>query len=132
MNASFNLILNLAFYRVFGVAGIALSSSVTLGITQLLIAWRLARVEDDFEPREILRLAGRVLLASAVPALVVAVIAWSVVGDRLDTPANLVALVALTLVGAIGYLGMARLLGINEPTDVIGRAVGSIRSWLRR
>jgi putative peptidoglycan lipid II flippase len=132
MNASFNLILNLAFYRVFGVAGIALSSSVTLGITQLFIAWRLARVEDDFQPGEVLKLAGRVLLASAVPAVVVAAIAWNVVSESLDMPANVVALATLTVLGAVGYLAMARLLGIREPTDVIGRAVGSIRSWRSR
>jgi putative peptidoglycan lipid II flippase len=131
MNASFNLIFNLAFYRWFGVAGIALSSSITLGITQLFIAWRLGRVEADFQPGEVLRLAGRVLLASAVPAVVVAAIAWNV-GESLDTPANLAALATLTVLGAIGYLSMARLLGIREPTDVIGRAVGSIRSWMRR
>ncbi len=131
-NATSNLILNLTFGRLFGVAGVALSTSVTLAAMTVFLAWRLARVEADFDRDSVLRVGGRVLLASVVPAIAVGAISWLVIGGSLAAPANLAALAGLASAGAIGYLGMATLLGIREPTELLGRASGSIRSWARR
>lgn len=131
-NASFNLVLNLALARLFGVAGVALSTSITLAILLAFLGWRLAQSEEDFDRRRVLHVAWRVLLASAVPALVVGVVAWSVLGATLDTPANLAALAILAAAGGLGYLGMASLLGVREPAEIVGRAAGSIRARARR
>jgi putative peptidoglycan lipid II flippase len=131
-NATCNLILNVTFGRLFGVAGVALSTSVTLAAMTVFLAWRLARVEADFDRESILRVGGRVLLASMIPAAVVGAVSWLVLGGSLSAPANLVALAGLATAGAIGYLGIATFLGIREPTELLGRAGGSIRSWARR
>jgi putative peptidoglycan lipid II flippase len=131
-NATLNLVFNLAFSRLFGVAGVALSTSLTITMTQLFLGWRLSRSESDFDRRSILRVTWRVLIASAVPAVVVGAIAWGVVGGSLEMPANLIALAALAAAGGVGYLGMASVLGVREPIDVFGRGIGSIRAWARR
>jgi putative peptidoglycan lipid II flippase len=131
-NATFNLVLNLVLGRLFGVAGVALSTSITLTMLLLFLGWRLARAESDFDRRGVLRVGGRVLLASAVPAFVVALIAWNVIGASLDAPANLLALAILGMAGAVGYLVMTIVLGVREPTEILERAIGSIRSWAKR
>jgi len=131
-NATLNLVFNLAFGRLFGVAGVALSTSITLLMLMSFLGWRLAIAEDDFDRRSVLRVCGRVLVASLIPAVIVGSIAWIVVGSSLEAPANLVVLAALTFVGAIGYLALAALLGIHEPMDIVGRSIGSLRSWAKR
>lgn len=130
-NATFNLVLNLTLGRLFGVAGVALSTSVTLAAMTLFLGWRLARTEVDFDRQGVLRSGGRVLLASLVPAIVVGAIAWNV-GVAIEPPANLAALAILAAMGAFGYLGIALFLGIREPTEILGRAVNSVRSWVGR
>ena len=100
--------------------------------TMLILAWRLSRVEPDFDTRAILSVFVRVVVASAIPALVVGAIAWGVVGAAFDVPASLAALVVLGAFGAAGYLAMAALLGVREPMDVLVRAIGSVQSRVRR
>ena len=127
-NAVLNLLLNLVFGRLFGVTGVALSTSITMAILLVFLAWRLARSEVDFDQRAVLHVGKRVLLASAVPAIIVGTISWNLLGSSLKTPGNLAAVVLLAIVGAIGYFGMAVILGIREPTEVLGRSIGSIRA----
>ena len=131
-NAVLNLLLNVAFGRLFGVTGVALSTSITMAILLVFLAWRLARSEADFDRRAVIRVGWRVLLASAVPAVIVGTVAWNLLGSSLETPGNLAALGVLATGGAVGYMGMALLLGIREPRDVLARLVGSIRSLRTR
>ena len=131
-NAGLNLLFNVILGRLFGVAGVALSTSITLTMLLAFLAWRLAREESDFDRPGVLGVVGQVLLASLVPAVVVGAIAWGVLPASLGLPGNLVALATLASVGAVGYLVMALLLGLREPTEILGRTTGSIRAWARR
>jgi hypothetical protein len=80
----------------------------------------------------VVEVGARVLLASVVPAAVVGAIAWIAVGPSLDTPANLAALAVLGAAGAFGYFAMAFLVGLREPSEILARSIGSVRSWARR
>ena len=113
-NAVLNLLLNVAFGRLFGVTGVALSTSITMAILLVFLAWRLARSEADFDRRAVIRVGWRVLLASAVPAVIVGTVAWNLLGSPLR-PGKPGGLGVLATGGAVGYMGMALLLGIREP-----------------
>jgi putative peptidoglycan lipid II flippase len=131
-NGALNLAFNIVLARLLGVAGVALSTSLTIMTTMSILIWRLSRVEPDFDTRAIVSVALRVLVASAIPAVVVGAIAWGVVGSDFDALASIGALAVLGLVGAAGYLAIAALLGLREPIDILGRVIGSARARVGR
>jgi putative peptidoglycan lipid II flippase len=114
LNAVLNFILDVGFGLVLGVAGIALSSSVTSAIVLVFFAQRVARSERTFSVRAIGETTARATLASLPPALVIAGIAWSGVIPSGVLP-GLVALTAFGILGLLGYLAIATRLGLEEP-----------------
>ena len=121
MNATCNLGLNIAFGAWIGVAGVALSSSVTGFIVLVFLAHRLGVHEPGFDPRGPMSVAARCAFAAAVPAVPAALLAWSMPlhGDTLSSAAILSGLAA---VGLAVYVGLALLLRVGEMSVLMRRA----------
>lgn len=113
MNVIMNITLDLVLGGWLGVAGIALSSSITGSILVGFLAVRLARAEDDFPLRQLALTTVRALGAIALPAAAVTAIAWSGVG-RGGGLADLLLLIPVGLAAAIVYTITAIALGIEE------------------
>lgn len=126
-NAISNLVLNVLLGGLFGVGGLALSTSITTGGTLLYLTMHLARSERDFDIRALGSVLGRSLLASMIPGAMAAWIAWGV-GPTLPLPASGALLVLLAGVGLATYLALAARLRLEEP----GQLVSQLRSRLAR
>jgi putative peptidoglycan lipid II flippase len=113
LNVILNFVLDVVLGIGLGVAGVALSSSITSIVVVAMFAWRLARVEPAFAVRRIARTAVLATLASLPAAFVAALVSWSGLVPA-DTLVGLVALAALGTVGLLGYAAMAHLLGLDE------------------
>lgn len=124
-NAVMNLVLNLVLGSIFGVAGIALSSSLTLGFLLLFLAWRVPAAEG-FRAREAVSAGGRALAASLVPGIPIAAFVWFVARDAPAGPAIAI-LLAAAMAGAVGYVLSARLFGLPEPGVMVGAAGRMVR-----
>ncbi len=126
-----NVVMNFAFDVVLGtwlgVAGVALSSSVTSTILTIFLARRLAASEPDFELRPLALTAVRSLGAIAAPAGLVALVAWSGIG-RGPVLMSLALLVGLGLAALIVYAEVAARTGSVE----VRSALGIIGNRLRR
>ena len=120
-NVIFNVILDVVFGVWIGVAGIALSSAVASTIVVTFFAWRLSRDDQAFRLRPIGRVLGLSLVASALPAAIIAGIAWSGLVPA-GLLAELVALAAFGVLGLAGFVLIAGLIGLEEPV-VLTRAV---------
>lgn len=125
-NAIMNLVFNILFARSIGVAGVALSSSVTLGIVLFAMAWRLDQLEPDFRGRELGGVTLRATIASSVAAIPVAIVAWGF-GPTTEPARGVLLLVVLTLIGAALYALVATLLGLREPREVVALVLAAIR-----
>lgn len=126
LNAISNVALNVLLGRWLGVAGIALSTSITVAILIAWLARSLTRSEPDFVGRMILGTLARTLIASAIPGGVVAMIAWGL-HPTVGWPANLGLLVGLGIAGLVGYLGLAAVVGLEEPR-IAGRRAMNLAS----
>jgi putative peptidoglycan lipid II flippase len=130
-NAILNVVFNVGFGLLIGVAGVALSTSATVGLIQAVKAHRLARIDPDFD----LSVLGRLLLRSVVASIVVAVpvglVAWRVPYD-LGTLPSLALLVALSGAGMVGYVAVGRLIGLLEPLEVVRAILGARPARRRR
>lgn len=129
-NAIMNLVFNILFARTIGVAGVALSSSVTLGIVLFAMAWRLDQLEPDFRGRELAGVTLRATVASAMAALPVAAVAWGF-GPTSEPARGVLLLVALTLLGAGLYTLFAIILGLREPREVVTASLAMLRRRTR-
>jgi putative peptidoglycan lipid II flippase len=126
LNATLNLLLDLVFGLTIGIAGVALSTSVTIAIVMAVLAIQLHRWEHDFAIRPVLSTAGRSLIASLVPGIVVAIAAWGLI-PKLGFFGAIGALVGLAAFGAVAYVAMARLLRLEElrpVVEILARRVG--------
>jgi len=115
-NAAMNAVFNVAFGRAIGVAGIALSTSLTVGIIQVLKARRLHTL-DGTPLRGLAAVTSRSLLVSTMVGIPLAVIARSV-----PTGLGIAAfglLCVLTLAGLAGYVILGRIVGLSEPLIVV-------------
>ena len=130
-NAILNALFNIGFGLLFGVAGVALSTSVTVGIVQAVKARQLAVVDPAFPIGEVSRALALSVAASLAIAIPVGVIAWQVPLDMGTLP-SLALLVVLTLVGIAGYVGVARALRFDEPLTVLRAIVDARPARLRR
>jgi putative peptidoglycan lipid II flippase len=130
LDAILNALFNVGLGLTIGVAGIALSTSLTMGLVQVIKAWRLGSIESTFPLGGLLAVSLRSLLASAIVAAPITVIAWTLPHGLGLGPA-LAALVGLTAAGMIGYVVVARLIGLDEPAIVARTLLGSA-SRLRR
>ena len=114
LDAILNAVLNVAFGLTIGVAGIALSTSVTMAVIQLIKAWRLGSFEEGFPLSGLLATSAQSLAASLIVAVPIALLAWNL-PSGLGLLTNLLVLAGLALVGMVGYIGCARLLRLDEP-----------------
>lgn len=117
-NAALNVVLNLAFGSVLGVAGIALSSSVTLAVLLLFLAWRVP-TDEGFRMREVADAAGRALAASLVPGIPIGALVWWLTRDGI-VAGGLPILIVCAITGAVGYLLATRLFRLPEPWIMFG------------
>jgi putative peptidoglycan lipid II flippase len=125
LNVILNLTLDVVLGLSIGVAGIALSSSVTAIIVSAFKARQLARREAAFRLRPLGRYLALAVLASLPGALLCGALAWTGV-----YPSGLIpGLLTLALYGAIGgatYLALASRLGLDEPKVLVGIVVDRI------
>jgi putative peptidoglycan lipid II flippase len=138
LNAVLNVVLNIGFGLLIGVAGIALSSSVTVGVIQFLKAWRLGDLDESFPLARELKVGAKSLVAGSIIAIPIALVAWTL-PQEMAFPIPLLLLAALTFVGMAGYVAISWVLGLQEPWIItrallrspvrIGRGA---RRWARR
>ncbi|MBA3688130.1 MAG: oligosaccharide flippase family protein [Chloroflexi bacterium] len=128
-NAALNLVFNVLLGSLFGVGGIALSSSVTLAILLVFLARRIPE-EEHLQGRELAGLAARTILASLVPAVIIGSVMWSLPAGLFYL--KLAALVIGSVSGLAGYLLMSRLLGIREPVAMTRIVTDAVSKRLYR
>ncbi|MEW6224333.1 MAG: lipid II flippase MurJ [Chloroflexota bacterium] len=126
LNAFLNAVLNVGLGLLIGIAGVALSTSLTMGVIQLVNAWRLGSIEEAFALGGLLVVAARAVVASLVVAVPVGLVAWNL-PYGVGAPVALGILVALTTAGMAGYIAIARLIGLSEPWIVARTLLGSSR-----
>jgi putative peptidoglycan lipid II flippase len=126
LGAVLNLVLNLALGQAVGVGGIAASTSITYAILIAILAWRLTADQPAFRPGALGRTAVTAILASLVPALPVGWFAWTRPPSG-SIVVDLALIVALSAVGAVGYVLAAGRLGRPEPGQLVGAGWAAIR-----
>jgi putative peptidoglycan lipid II flippase len=126
LEAILNAVLNVALGLTIGVAGIALSTSLTLAIVQVVKVWRLRSLEDNFPLGDLILVSGRALIASLVVAVPIALICWEL-PHGLGFGRALALLVVLASAGMVLYLGVSRLIGFGEPWVVAKTLITSPR-----
>lgn len=131
LDAALNAVFNVGLGLAIGVAGIALSTSLTMGLIQVIKAWRLGTIEAAFPLGALIAVSARSLGASLVVAAPVALIAWNL-PHGLGLPTALATLVGLASAGTVGYVGVARLIGLEEPWIVARMLLRSPRRFRPR
>ena len=76
LNAVLNLVFNVSLGLMIGVAGVALSTSLTMGIVEFIKAWRLGTIEATFRLGGLMMVSGKALLASGIVAIPIALVSW--------------------------------------------------------
>jgi len=88
------------------------------------MANRLSRADPSFRGRLLLSVALRAIIASLVPAIPAALIAWSnIVGTNLLV--QIAVTLALGAVGAVEYVIVARWLRLDEPW-IVARGIAAL------
>jgi putative peptidoglycan lipid II flippase len=129
VNVILNTIFDVVLGFTLGVAGVALSSSLTAGAVAVYFARQLASIEPAFALRPIARNLGLSFLASVPGAVPVAALAWTGTYPAGTLPG----LLTLGLFGVFGlgsYIALARWLGLEEPRTllrVLSRPLSGIR-----
>ena len=118
LNAILNAVFNVGLGLLIGVAGVALSTSLTVGLVQYIKAWRLGELDEGFPLARLNLVAGKSLAASLVVGVPIALVAWNLPTGQ-DLSLALLLLVALSTVGLVGYLVAARLMNLEEPWIVM-------------
>ncbi len=129
LDAILNVLFNVGLGFTIGVAGIAFSTSLTMGAIQAVKAWRLGTIESSFPLGELLVISGRSLLASAIVAAPIALIAWNL-PHGIGLTAGLGLLGVFSAVGMVGYVAVGRLIGLAEPW-VVARAMLALAGRVR-
>jgi len=127
MAGTINVILNCAL-DVFlgfplGVAGIALSSSITAVVVAAFKARRLAQREDGFALSPLTRNLTLAGVAALPGGALCAALAWGGIFPSGLLP-GLVTLAVFALIGLASYLVLAGRLGLREPGILVTLAVG--------
>jgi hypothetical protein len=97
----------------------------------LYLAHRLSTTEEGFAVGPLIAYGGRVFVASMIPAVPLAFIAWILVPPMALFATGLV-LVGMLLLGLAGYLGAARLLSLDEPSIFAAAAGAHLRRLILR
>lgn len=127
-NAALNLALNLALAPLIGVAGIALSTSFTIGLLVTVLAWRMSSTEIGFDGRAVARTTARAIIGTIVAIVPVSIMAWSGVLAGSPFPIAIAWLMGMSMWAALVYLAMAATIGLREPIMVVIAIGGAIRS----
>lgn len=125
INMIFNIALDVILGFTLGVAGIALSSSITSTIVLFYFASRLTGSEEGFAPRVLAETLGLAILASAPAAVAIGAVAWTGHLPHETVPA-FVSLVAVTIIGVVVYLLASRSLGLDEPGILVQIMLGRL------
>jgi Uncharacterized membrane protein, putative virulence factor len=124
LNAILNLVFDVLFGFALGIGGIALSTTFTMAIVLLLMGWRMNRADPAFRGRDLLSVAIRTIMASLVPAIPAALIAWSnLIGGSLL--ADIAITLGLGALGAVEYVIVARWLRLEEPW-IVARGIATL------
>jgi putative peptidoglycan lipid II flippase len=121
LGVGLNAALDAALYRPLGVAGIPLATSISSGVTCLVLIALLERRLGGLHRAWILGGVARSIVASAVSAL----LGWAV-WEMLDAAlgrsvgGQIIAMVGAVTVAAGAYLSAAKLLGMNELSALVG------------
>ena len=130
INVILNCTLDIVLGLPLGIAGVALSSSVTAVIVATFKARRLARQEAGFRLRPLARHITIALTASLPCALAFGVLSWT--GQYPDGAiAGLVTLAAYGVVGMLVYTAIASRLGLREPMILARLALNRLRPGIR-
>ncbi len=133
LNAVLNLVFNVSLGLLVGVAGVALSTSLTMGIIEFIKAWRLGTIELTFRLGGMMVVCTKALVASGLVAVPIALVAWNL-PIELGVLVSLAVLVVMTTAGMVGYIAISRLIGLREPAIValtLLRAPMRLRGGLR-
>lgn len=125
INVILNVILDVVLGFPLGVAGIALSSSMTAVIVSIFKARQLAKREQAFRLRPLARYIALASVASLPGALTCGALSWA----GLFPGGFLPGLATLALFGAVGvvtYVILATRLGLNEPRFLVGQVLNRI------
>ena len=117
LNAVLNAVFDVGLGWAIGVAGVALSTSLTMGMVQFIKAWRLGQLDEAFPLADLLVVSAKSLGASLVVAAPITLIAWNL-PFGMGLPSALAWLVGLTAAGVIAYVILCRLIALNEPWTV--------------
>jgi putative peptidoglycan lipid II flippase len=120
VQAATNLILDVALGRLLGVAGIALATSIAAAVSAAVMGVALRPVLSDPGGFALRRSALQALVASVVPAVPIAYVAWTFGFGPADL-ARVVGLVILSALGLLIYAFLATALGLPEPRRLAAR-----------
>lgn len=121
LNCSLDVVLGLSL----GVAGVAVSSSVTAVVVTMFKARRLAQREPEFRLRPLARHLAIASVASLPGALACGVLSWGGFFPGGFLP-GLVTLAVFGSIGLITYVTLATRLGLNEPKFLVRQALNRI------
>ncbi|HVP01990.1 MAG TPA: murein biosynthesis integral membrane protein MurJ [Solirubrobacteraceae bacterium] len=130
-NLVVNLALSLLLYKPFGIAGPVIGTAVaSAGMTFSQVRYLRPQLDGSLQGHETLRATGKILLASALLAVVLYGVWWPVdraVGDATAT-ARLLAVSLALAAGAAAYVAAIRFLRVPE-AEQIG---AFLHRWRRR
>lgn len=130
INVILNCTLDIVLGLPLGVAGVALSSSVTAVVVAIFKARRLARQEESFHLRPLARHITIAIAASLPCALAFGALSWT--GHYPDGAiAGLVTLAAYGVVGMLVYAVIASRLGLKEPMILARLALRRLSPGIR-
>ena len=131
LTAVTNITLDVVLGFSFGLVGIASATTVTSIVLFSVQGHRLSRLEPQLSLRLVWQKILRASLATMPAVLLFGVPIWAgFVGDDLST--RVVVLVTAGVVGLISYYRVARLLGLEEASAIIGFATTTARRTARR
>jgi putative peptidoglycan lipid II flippase len=125
MNVILNGILDVVLGLSFGVVGIAISSSITVALVLAFFAWRLSISEPDFSLHPIARTIGLAIVSSAPVTIAAALVCWTGLAPTEVIP-GIAVLVAVGVLGLVGYGLVAISIGMEEPRLLARRAFGGM------
>lgn len=134
LHVALNAILDVVFGIQLGIAGVALSSTVTVAVVVVYQGLRLRALEQDFRLGPVLRVTGLALRAAAVGGVPIAFLAW----NGLLPSSGLLGLLSLAVIGVVGlvlYVVVARFIGPAESgqiADIIATRASVIVARARR
>jgi len=121
LNMALGVALSITLGRVLGAAGIALANAISEIVVVVMFLIVLARSKDGFSLVPLARTGVLAAVAVAPFALVAAALAWPM--PEQDFIINAATLIGVGVVGGVGYLAAAAVLGIPEVGGAVRAAL---------